>query len=182
VRAVVAALLLLAGLADADIALAQSAYVPTGLEFRGGVLAHDVPGLWSGFRLESGVDINAELLFGMGMPLFGGMVRPAAGASINTEGYTSRGYIDARWEYQAPSGIFFGIGIGGAVHNGLLEPTDPDKKALGSRVLFHIPIEIGYRLDDRNSISVYFEHMSNAHLTTPNEGIDSIGIRYGYRF
>jgi hypothetical protein len=141
-----------------------------------------VPGLWSRFRLESGVDINAELLFGVGLPMFGGALRPAAGASINTEGFTSRAYVDARWEYQTPSGIFLGLGLGGAVHNGLLDPTDPDKKALGSRILFHIPIEIGYRLDEHNSISVYFEHMSNAHLATHNEGMDSIGIRYGYRF
>ena len=68
------------------------------------------------------------------------------------------------------------------VHDGLLDPTDPDKKALGSRILFHIPIEIGLRLDDRRSISVYFEHMSNAFLVDSNEGLDSIGVRYGYKF
>src|SRR5262249_61817479 len=38
-----------------------------GFELRGGVLAHDVPGLWSGFRLERGVDINGEILFGNGL-------------------------------------------------------------------------------------------------------------------
>src|SRR5262245_52590901 len=107
VKALVAVLLLLAGLADADTALAQAAFVPSGLEFRGGILAHDVPGLWSGFRLERGVDINAELLFGYGMPFVGGAIRPAIGASVNTEGFTSRAYVDARWEYQTPSGIFF---------------------------------------------------------------------------
>ena len=181
-RAVLVALLLLFGLADADTALAQVVYTPSGTEFRGGVLAHDVPGLWSGFRLESGIDINAELLFGSGLPFLGGVIRPAVGASVNTEGYTSRAYLDARWEIETPSGIFFGVGLGGAVHNGLLDPTDPDKKALGSRVLFHIPFEIGLRLDDRRSISVYFEHMSNGFLAQSNEGLDSIGVRYGYRF
>ena len=181
-RVLAAAFFLLAGLTGADTALAQASYAPSSLEFRGGILAHDVPGLWSGFRLEGGIDINAELLFGVGLPVFGGTIRPALGASVNTEGFTSRGYVDARWEYQTPSGIFFGIGLGGAVHNGLLDPTDPDKKALGSRILFHIPIEIGLRLDARNSISVYFEHMSNGFLVHSNEGLDSIGVRYGYRF
>jgi len=181
-RLVLAALSLLLGVGLAEPVLAQSAYAPSGFEFRGGVLAHDVPGLWSGFRLESGVDINAELLFGYGLPFLGGTIRPAAGASVNTEGGTSRVYIDARWEYQMPSGIFFGLGLGGTVHDGLLDPTDPDKKALGSRILFHIPIEIGLRLDDRRSISVYFEHMSNAFLADSNEGLDSIGVRYGYKF
>lgn len=181
-RLVFAALSLLLGVGLADPAFAQWAYEPAGIEFRGGVLAHDVPGLWSGFRLEGGVDINAELLFGSGLAFMGGTIRPAVGASVNTEGYTSRAYIDARWEYQMPSGIFFGLGLGGAVHDGLLDPTDPDKKALGSRILFHIPIEIGLRLDDRRSISVYFEHMSNAFLASSNEGLDSIGVRYGYKF
>jgi len=182
VRLIVAALSLLFGVGLADPAVAQLATAPTGLEFRGGILAHDVPGLWSGFRLEGGVDINAELLFGYGLPFLGGTIRPAVGGSVNTEGYTSKAYVDARWEIEGPSGIFFGIGLGGAVHDGLLDPTDPDKKALGSRLLFHIPIEIGLRLDERRSISVYFEHMSNGFLADSNEGMDSIGVRYGYKF
>jgi len=181
-RLILAALSLLLGVGLAEPALAQLADAPSGLEFRGGILAHDVPGLWSGFRLESGIDINGELLFGAGMPFLGGTIRPAVGATVNTEGYTSRVYVDARLEYQTPSGIFFGLGLGGTVHDGLLDPTDPDKKALGSRILFHIPIEIGLRLDDRRSISVYFEHMSNAFLFDSNEGLDSIGVRYGYKF
>jgi len=182
VRLKIAALSLLFGVGLVDPALAQRAYTPTGMEFRGGVLAHDVPGLWSGFRLEGGVDINAELLFGHGLPFLGGTIRPAVGGSVNTEGYTSKAYVDARWEIEGPSGIFFGIGLGGAVHDGLLDPTDPNKKALGSRFLFHIPIEIGLRLDERRSISVYFEHMSNGFLADSNEGLDSIGVRYGYKF
>jgi hypothetical protein len=176
----VLALLLL--LAPAGALAAQEAHAPRQLEFRGGVLAHDVPGLWSGFSLESGVDINAELLFGAGLPVLGGTVRPAAGASVNTAGDTSRAYIDARWELATPSGIFLGLGLGAAVHDGLLDPTDPGRKALGSRVLFHIPIEIGLRLDRHNSVSLYFEHVSNAFLAESNEGLDSIGVRYGYRF
>ncbi len=161
---------------------AQEPVLPRGLEFRGGVLAHDVPGLWAGFRLEGGIDINAELLLGGGLPILGGRVRPAVGASANTQGYTSRAYADVRWEIETPSGIFFALGLGAAVHDGLLDPTEPDRKALGSRVLFHIPIEIGLRLDDRRSVSVYFEHMSNGFLADSNEGLDAIGVRYGYRF
>ena len=109
-------------------------------------------------------------------------MRPAIGASINTAGYTSKGYIDARWEIEGPAGIFFGTGLGAAVHNGNLDPTDPDRKALGSRVLFHIPFELGLRLDQRQSVSIYFEHTSNAWLARHNEGLDNIGVRYGVRF
>ena len=180
-RMLVSIIASLIGLTGAGEALAQGAYAPSGFEIRGGVLAHDVPGLWSGFRLESGVDINAELL-GPGVAFLGGTLRPAIGGSVNTAGYTSKAYLDARWEIDLRYGVFFGLGLGAAIHDGNLDPTEPDRKALGSRVLFHIPFELGYRFDERQSISVYFEHMSNGSLADHNEALDSIGIRYGYRF
>jgi hypothetical protein len=180
VRATTATVALLIAIAAPERAMAQSA--PSSLEFRGGVLAHDVPGLWAGFNLEDGIDINAELLFGRGLPVLGGTVRPAVGISVNTEGFTSRAYLDARWEIEFQSGLFFGVGVGAAVHDGELDASHPDRKALGSRVLFHIPIEIGLRLDERHSFSVYFEHISNWDFADANEGLDAIGVRYGYRF
>ena len=81
-------------------------------------------------------------------------------------------------------GIFFGLGLGAAVHDGEIggPGSDPDKKWLGSRVLFHIPLEVGYHLDAHNDVSVYFEHTSNAYTEKFNEGLDRIGVRYGYRF
>jgi len=152
-------------------------------ELRFGVLDHDIPNLWSGFRAEpASVAINVEALLSPSVAFLGGAIRPALGASINTEGATSNVYLDARWQYETPAGIFFGLGLGGTVHDGQLELKDWDEKALGSRVLFHIPLEIGYRLDAHNSISAYFEHMSNAYTVDPNEGLDRIGVRYGYRF
>jgi hypothetical protein len=153
-----------------------------GVEIRAGVLAHDVPHLWSGFRLEDGVDINGEVLLGTGIYFLGGTLRPAIGGSVSTSGQTSKGYVDARWEIQGPASLFFGLGLGAAVHDGKLEPTQPDRKALGSRVLFHIPVEVGLRLGERHSVSVYFEHTSNAWLAKYNEGMDNIGVRYGFRF
>ena len=180
-RLLISILALLAGFAGLDEAFAQSAYTPTGFEVRAGVLAHDVPELWSGFRLERGIDINAELL-GPGVAFLGGTLRPAIGGSVNTSGYTSKAYLDARWEFDLRYGVFFGLGLGAAIHDGNLNPTEPDRKALGSRVLFHIPFELGYRWDDHQSLSVYFEHTSNGNTARYNEALDNIGIRYGYRF
>ncbi len=152
-------------------------------ELKIGMLAHDVPALWSGFRLErGGVDINAELQLRPALAIFGGTLRPVIGGSVHTDGATSRGYIDARWQYETASGIFFGLGLGAAVHNGRIDPDTVDRKALGSRVLFHIPFEVGYRFDKHSSVSLYFEHMSNASIARWNEGMDAIGVRYGYRF
>jgi hypothetical protein len=185
VRSTLVAVALLTGLAAGGLGLtprAAAQEAPTGLEIRGGVLAHDVPDLIAGFNRENGVDINAEVLFGPGVLVWGGLIRPVVGGSVNTEGYTSRAYLDARWEFDLTARLFFDFGLGAAVHNGQLDPTDPDHKALGSRVLFHIPLELGYRLDAHNSISVYFEHTSNANLAPYNEGLDAIGVRYGHRF
>ena len=152
-------------------------------ELKLGILDHDVPDLWSGFRAEpNSVDINIEAILSPSIMFMGGTIRPAVGGTINTDGTTSHAYIDARWQYETPSGIFFGLGLGAAIHNGQLELEDWDRKALGSRVLFHIPVEIGYRFDAHNSLSAYFEHTSNAYTVDPNEGMDRLGIRYGYRF
>lgn len=152
-------------------------------ELKFGVLDHDVPGLWSGFRAEpNSADINLEALLSPSLLFLGGTIRPAIGGTINTAGATSHGYIDARWQYETPSGIFFGLGIGGAIHDGQLKLVDWDRKALGSRLLFHFPVEVGYRFDAHNSLSAYFEHTSNAYTVSPNEGLDRLGIRYGYRF
>ncbi len=154
-------------------------------EVRGGVLAHDVTNLWSGFRTANdAVAINLEAILSPSLQLWGGTIRPAIGASIATEGGTSNVYLDARWEFETPSGIFFSLGIGGTVHNGetQLLTVNQSAKALGSRLLFHLPAEIGYRFDGRNSVSIYFEHMSNGYTQDQNEGLDRLGVRYGYRF
>lgn len=173
-------------LAMAVFALLAAAPVDAGSlvnELKLGVLDHDVPDLWSGFRAEpNSLDINIEALLSPSVLFLGGTIRPAIGASINTEGATSHAYIDARWQYETPSGVFFGVGLGAAIHDGKLELEHLDEKALGSRVLFHIPVEVGYRFDAHNSLSAYFEHTSNAYTVDPNEGLDRLGIRYGYRF
>jgi hypothetical protein len=180
VLSVVAGLLLVLG---GDPALAGEPLGGFISELKAGALWHDPGELWSGFRREpQSVDINVEALLAPSMPFLWGQIRPAIGGTINTEGGTSKGYIDARWQIEAPSGIFFGLGLGAAVHDGNTAPVDPARKALGSRVLFHIPAEIGWRFDGHNSISIYFEHISNGYTQNYNEGLDAIGARYGYKF
>lgn len=164
-----------------------AAPTPFAREIRLGVLVHDMPHLWSGFRLESGVDINAEVIFSPSLAFLGGHLRPALGGSlaVPTRGDgrgTSKVYADVRWMYEHASGLFVGLGIGAAWHDGHLEPDALDRKALGRRVLFHVPLEIGWRFDAHNSISLYFDHISNGYTATWNEGLDSLGVRYGYKF
>lgn len=151
-------------------------------EMKFGVLHHDTPGLWSNFRRESGIDLNMEMIFSPHVQFLGGTIRPALGGSINTVGDTSKAYTGLRWQYDHSSGFFAGIGLGGAIHDGKLHLHDSDRKALGSRILFHIPIELGYRMTPHSSLSVFFDHVSNAFLADHNEGMDTLGGRLGYRF
>ncbi len=152
-------------------------------QLKTGLLAHDVPELWSGFRRETlSADINIEAELSPSMVAFFGTIRPAIGGTINTDGLTSHAYVDARWTLELPRGFFFATGLGGAIHDGNVDKRDPDRKALGSRLLFHIPIEIGYHVDAHHAQSAYFEHTSNGYTMRYNEGLDRVGIRYGYTF
>jgi lipid A 3-O-deacylase len=147
-----------------------------------GVLAHDMDDLWSGTRKEGGVDLNTEIIFSRpSFSLLSGNIRPNLGASINTQGDTSKVYGGILWELETKSGVFLNLGIGAAIHNGKIETNQEDKKSLGSRVLFRIPIEIGYRLDEHHHFSVLFDHVSNGFLADSNEGLDTLGLRYGYQ-
>ena len=151
-------------------------------DIRVGILAHDVP-IWSLSRKEGGVDFNAEFIFRWpNYSLLAGIVRSNLGITLNNQGDTSKIYSGFLWEYIWQSGLFLDLGLGLAVHDGELETSDDDKKELGSRVLFRIPIEIGLLFAEHHGLSIMFDHVSNAYLAEPNEGLDTIGIRYIYRF
>ncbi len=170
--------------ADAQ-SVAPASLTPNSLieEVKLGILYHDVSHMWSGFRIEDqGVDINAEVMFRPTIPVYLGAIRPVIGGTFTTTGGTSHAYAGLRWQAELGGGFFLGLGAGGAVHDGHTLPDSWNHKALGSRVLFHFPAELGYRLDSHNSISIYFEHTSNAWLAKYNEGLDRIGLRYGYKF
>ena len=150
-------------------------------EIRAGILAHDVP-LWSRTRQEGGVDFNAELIFGFPkFELLSGIVYSNLGISLNSQGDTSKIYSGLLWEYMWDTRLFLNLGLGLAAHDGQLDPND-EKKALGSRILFRIPIEFGLLFTRHQGLSIMFDHVSNAYLADPNEGLDTIGLRYIYRF
>ena len=86
------------------------------------------------------------------------------------------------WDLRTPFGLFFNIGVNAAVHNGDIDQGNKGRKQLGSRFLFRIPIEIGWEFFRHHRIMMTFDHISNASLADPNQGLDTIGARYGYRF
>lgn len=174
-----AALVLLLILLTASVACAEDA--PIVSEIRGGLYAHDIS-FWS-FHRENGMDVNAEVLFTS--PDFLETIwapRPHLGITVNTAGNTSHAYTGLTWEYDLPADFFVDGSLGLSAHNGYLETSRSDRKSLGSPVLFRIGAALGYNLTEKINVSVQYEHMSNAYLANPNEGMDNVGLRLGYRF
>jgi lipid A 3-O-deacylase len=156
-----------------------------------GYFAHDVADLWSGDRFERAVaSFNVDLTFAPSLAVPLGTIHPALGGSVALGTGTDFGYADGRYEIRGPFNTFLVLGLGLAIHDGALTPGRPvlakgdhDLKALGSRVLFHVPVELGVMLGDRFTVSVYFEHISNGGIGAHfNEGLDNLGGRVGYKF
>ena len=152
-------------------------------EVKVGVLDHDVSRFWGGNELENGGDINGEFVFAPSFHFLKGAIRPNLGFSINTDGYTSKVYGGGVWEYVWKNGLFADLGLGLALHDGLIdEDGKGGEKELGSRVLFRFVFEGGFTVKEHHRFSVMFDHISNGYLADPNDGLDTLGFRYGYLF
>jgi lipid A 3-O-deacylase len=150
-------------------------------EVRGGLLAHDV-GPFS-HKKEDGVDVNGEILFTS--PWFMEMIwspRPTIGATINTAGDTSQGYIGLTWQWGFWDNAFFSFFWGGAAHNGNKDADVIGKKDLGCTVLFREGLDLGWHFTENQSLMAHFSHISNGKLCDKNEGLETVGLRYGYSF
>jgi lipid A 3-O-deacylase len=157
-------------------------------EVKGGLVAHDV-GI-GGHHREDGVDVNLEVLFAS-PDIFKYILkpRPLFGIDINSKGLTSSYYLGLAWGgvFYEPGwgrgdGFFGYFTFGPAVHDGKLDTTDPNRKSLGSRVLFREAIDLGYRFNDTVSFAAFMDHISNANLANRNEGLTNFGGRVGFRF
>jgi hypothetical protein len=150
-------------------------------EVRGGILAHDRGPFTN--NEEGGADINLELLFRSPDILASiGSPRPHLGFSVNTGGDTDQFYAGLTWEWEFWRGLFAGFSLGGAVHDGETETSRTDRKELGCRVLFRGSLEIGYKLTRRHGVSLFYDQISNLDICDNNEGLETAGVRYGYRF
>lgn len=152
-------------------------------EVRLGFAAHDVgPFTLDTQREDGSVNLNAEVLFHSPDILsVVGSPRPHLGTQVNLSGETSQVYAGLSYEWYLVDQVFVGIHGGGAYHNG--ETTGSrTRKNLGCNTLFRGAVEAGYRFGDRQSLSVMVDHISNANLCDANEGLETIVVRYGYRF
>ena len=150
-------------------------------EIRIGALWHD-QGPFS-HRKEKGYDGNLEILFSS--PDFFKYIwrpRPHVGASINTAGDTNQVYLGLTWQRHFYENYFANFSLGAGYHDGYKVTDLLDRKSLGCKLLFRESIDIGYRFEGPHSIMTHLDHISNAKLCSNNEGLESVGIRYGYHF
>ncbi len=155
-----------------------------------GVLAHDIRVFDLGRRGEPGADVNVEVLFTA--PAFlriVGLPRPHLGFSVNTAGATDYAYMGLTWSGRPwrsllalPEALFIAGSFGGAIHDGHLNAAPPERKRLGSRLLFRESAEVGYQLTRGLSVSITLDHLSNAGLVTRNQGLTDFGVRVGCQF
>lgn len=166
-------------------------------EFKFGVLAHDVHFLGG---KESGVDVNPEFIFHSPVSDSWAATVPAylrfavqpsftVGGEINTAGFTNQAYFGATWRWELASNVFnpgdgfvLGYFFGPGFNDGDIIATAPNRKSLGSHVLFREALDIGYRINPVWQISLFIDHVSNAGLARQNQSINDMGGRIGIRF
>jgi len=154
------------------------------LELRAGVVRQDFESLWAaGTEFERDWAINAELAFDPLLSVLGGEVGPFIGGTLAPGGEVDKVYAGLGLTFSA-NFLFLRVGLGGAYHNGDTDDPDRtmDRRQFGSRLLFHIPAEVGVWVTDFVSASLYFDHVSNGGADRPNPGMDTLGIRLGVRF
>ena len=177
-RPLLAAALFGIAAATAPPAHAQSGWLD---EAKLGLDAHDIA--LGGDHREPGADVNGELLFTSPALLRTiGRPRPHLGVAVNTAGATSYAYFGLTWTAPIFERAFISGALGGAVHDGELTGDSPNRKQLGSRILFHEYVEAGFRVTPVLSLSVFLDHMSNANLASHNAGMTNIGLRTGFKF
>jgi lipid A 3-O-deacylase len=157
-------------------------------EVRVAVYQHDTPII--GSHRESGADFGFEAL---STPLWSQSApRFVLGGIVNTAGKTDQIYAGFAGTYDFLHRIFTGDDavfiegmVGGAVHDGKLDvrgtPAAQEWKSHGSRFVFHVGFDFGYRFNPTWSLALTFFHISNANIAQPNQGSNDIGLRLGMR-
>ena len=146
-----------------------------------GALLHD-EGPFSNSK-EDGYDGHIEIRFKS--PEFLDIIwspEPHIGANINSAGDTSQVFLGLSYEWNLWKGLFAGISVGGAYHDGETDSGAVDKKDLGCHLLFRESLTLGWQLTEHHKIAAVFDHISNANICDYNEGLENIGLRYSYRF
>jgi lipid A 3-O-deacylase len=177
-------LFILFGIFCADIAHCESLRSEALInEVRVGIMAHDVA--TRSTKHEDGSDFNGEFYFrspAVKLLRLLGSPRPSIGFSVNNNNGTSQLYSAINWGMEFTDRLFVNVGLGGTVHNGALQSTDPDRQRLGSRTLFRFAIAAGFNINKKMNVSAMFDHASNGRLAYPNNALEKFGVQFGFTY
>lgn len=133
---------------------------------------------------EDGVDANLEVRF---RPFFGRSwaieFLPTVGATVNLSGDTNAAYAGATARYRLTDS-FFVEGFFGLTLHDTDTPVDTDGLDLGCKLLFREGAGLGYQ-SGKHSLGIYISHASHGGIICDkdeNDGMTSLGLRYGYHF
>jgi hypothetical protein len=143
------------------MALFMLAQIGSTTDYFVGAYYHDVNKLFSGYKQETGYDLDLSVLLG------DKWLKPHIGVTINNQGYTSKVYQGLTIGTNREN-TFVGIHFGLAVHWNTV-------RSLGNDMLFRVALEVGYK-----DMSIILDHISNANLFEDNAGLDVIGVRYRF--
>ena len=152
-----------------------------------GGFQHDTNFLAS--QREHGADVNLEVRFvSPDFLKFVWSPRLFIGGLVNTEGSTSQGYFGFGWDmtlsralFRPDDSIFFRLDLGGSVNDEKTINGDRTHKALGSHILFRESVDFGYHWTPTWSTMISFNHISNASLAKHNQGMNDLGLRFGFK-
>lgn len=133
---------------------------------------------------EDGIDANLELRL---RPVFGKdwaiEILPTIGGTVNTSGGTNTAYAGATARYRLTDSVFIEGFFGLTVHDADT-PDDASALDLGCTLLFREGGGIGYR-HGQHSLGLYISHASHGDILCnedENDGMTSVGVRYGFDF
>ena len=121
-------------------------------------------------------DIGEEIFVSYDLPKRYGAVQPTFGASLTTDNDFWIGG-GGKWSTEriSDSPIFIELSLMPGIY---FRSEGPD---LGFPVQWRGSLGAGINFGDTGSLSVFFDHRSNANATEVNPGIETLGIRLSYQ-
>ena len=119
--------------------------------------------------------IGEEIYVGYDFGAARGPFQPTAGLSVTDAGATWAG-IGVKTQWRIGGGWF----AEGSLMPGLYKAGDgPD---LGGALQFRSALGLGYDFGRGGSLSVHYDHRSNADIESTNPGLETIAVRYSVTF
>lgn len=145
---------------------------------------------------EDGPNVEFQVSFDSpGFLSWAGSPQPYIMASVNTAGDTSFGGVGLEWRWNFAEGWALEPGVGYVVHDGELENPFPsgsqaaadwaeENVQFGSEDLFRTSLGLTRDFQGPWEAQLFFEHLSHGQILGDgrNQGLDQIGIRFGYQF